>query len=138
MEFFTKMLDGELDLSPDRPGSSPERAQAMIDGMAVRTKFFDDYLDGGHRDGVRQVVILASGLDARGLPAAVAGPAPWSTRSTSPRSSSSRLGRMADIGAQPTATRRTVAIDLREDWPEALQAADSTRPSRPRGWPRDC
>jgi len=29
----------------------------------------------------------------------------------------------AELGAQPTADRRTVAIDLREDWPAALQRA---------------
>src|SRR5258707_1001626 len=27
---------------------------------------------------------------------------------------------VADQGAKPTATHRTVAIDLREDWPQAL------------------
>ena len=28
---------------------------------------------------------------------------------------------MAELGAEPTAERRTVAIDLREDWPAALR-----------------
>lgn len=37
----------------------------MIDGMAVRTKFFDDSMLASAAAGVRQVVILASGLDAR-------------------------------------------------------------------------
>src|SRR6202035_3067138 len=30
---------------------------------------------------------------------------------------------LADFGAEPTANRRTVPIDLRSDWPAALQAA---------------
>ncbi|HEY2448268.1 MAG TPA: SAM-dependent methyltransferase, partial [Mycobacterium sp.] len=30
---------------------------------------------------------------------------------------------LADLGAQPTATRRTVPVDLRADWPAALRAA---------------
>jgi methyltransferase (TIGR00027 family) len=30
---------------------------------------------------------------------------------------------LAGLGAQPTATRRTIPIDLRSDWPAALQAA---------------
>ncbi len=38
---------------------------------------------------------------------------------------------MQDIGATPTAERRTVSIDLREDWPAALRARgfDATRPT---------
>ena len=38
---------------------------------------------------------------------------------------------LADIGAEPTATRRTVPIDLRADWPAALKAAglDTTAPT---------
>ncbi len=38
---------------------------------------------------------------------------------------------LADLGAEPTATRRTVSIDLREDWPAALQAAgfDDSQPT---------
>jgi methyltransferase (TIGR00027 family) len=38
---------------------------------------------------------------------------------------------MAQIGASPTAERRTVAVDLRDDWPAALRAAgfDPTAPS---------
>ena len=42
VEFFTKMMDGELDLAAI-DDASPERVQAMIDGMAVRTKYFDEY-----------------------------------------------------------------------------------------------
>ena len=45
--------------------SSPDAVQAMIDGMAVRTKFFDEYFIEAADAGVRQAVILASGLDSR-------------------------------------------------------------------------
>ena len=67
LDFFTKLLDGELDLAAIE-NATPERHQAMIDGMAVRTKYFDDYfVENLERtgSGVRQAVILASGLDAR-------------------------------------------------------------------------
>ena len=64
LDFFTKMMDGELDFSL-LPNSSPDRTQAIVDGMAVRTKYFDDYLLDAVQAGVRQVVILASGLDSR-------------------------------------------------------------------------
>jgi methyltransferase (TIGR00027 family) len=38
---------------------------------------------------------------------------------------------MADIGATPTAERRTVAIDLRDDWPAALRRSgfDDSQPT---------
>ena len=38
---------------------------------------------------------------------------------------------LADLGAQPTADRRTVAIDLRDDWPKALRDSgfDTTQPT---------
>ena len=38
---------------------------------------------------------------------------------------------MADLGATPTADRRAVAVDLRDDWPSALAAAgfDATAPT---------
>src|SRR6201746_371084 len=43
LDFFVKMIDGDLDLGL-LPNSSPERVQAISDGMGLRTKYFDDYL----------------------------------------------------------------------------------------------
>ena len=40
---------------------------------------------------------------------------------------------LADLGAAPTAERRTVAIDLRHDWPAALKAAGFD-PTKPTAW----
>jgi len=39
--------------------------QWFVDLMAVRTRYFDDFLRNATGAGIRQVVILASGLDAR-------------------------------------------------------------------------
>ncbi|MGB2920507.1 MAG: class I SAM-dependent methyltransferase [Mycobacterium sp.] len=129
LDFFTSMLDGELDLS-QIPGSSPERMQSMIDAMAVRTRFFDDHLTAATADGVRQVVILASGLDARAYRL------PWPDGTVvyeidQPDVIAFKSQTLADLGAEPTATRRTVSIDLREDWPTALQDAgfDASQPT---------
>ena len=63
LDFFTKMLDGELDLTDVDPAFTPRRA---AEGMAVRTRFFDQMFLDGAAAGVRQAVILAAGLDARG------------------------------------------------------------------------
>src|ERR1700757_2157232 len=132
LEFFTKMMDGELDIDAIE-NATVERVQAIIDGMAVRTKYFDDYF---HQSlvrtgaGVRQAVILASGLDARAYRL------PWPDGTVvyeldRPQVIEFKTRTLADLGAAPTADRRTVAIDLRDDWPTALRAAglDATAPT---------
>jgi methyltransferase (TIGR00027 family) len=131
IDFFTKMIDGELDLSAfgDFP---PERADAMLAGMAMRTKFFDDYFLAAAAAGVRQAVILASGLDSRAYRLA------WPAGTVvyeidQPQVIEFKTSTLAGIGAEPTATRRTVAIDLREDWPTALRAA-GLDPGAPIAW----
>ena len=129
LDLFTKMMDGELDLSAVE-SVSPTRLQAITDGMAVRTKFFDDYFLESTEAGVRQAVILASGLDARAYRL------PWPTGTVvyeidQPQVIEFKTTTLAGLGAEPTATRRTVAIDLRQDWPTALKAAglDTTVPT---------
>lgn len=52
LDFFTKLIDGELDIATTG-NLSPGRAQAMIDGIAVRTKYFDDYFRTATDGGVR-------------------------------------------------------------------------------------
>ncbi len=129
VDFFTKMMDGELDPAAFED-ITPERVQAMIDGMGVRTKYFDEYFADATDSGVRQAVILASGLDARAYRL------PWPGGTVvyeidQPQVIEFKTTALADIGAEPTATRRTVAIDLRGDWPTALKQAglDTTQPT---------
>ena len=129
VDFFTKMMDGELDLDAIE-NVSTVRMQAMVDGMAVRTKYFDDYFVKAAEGGIRQVVILASGLDSRAYRL------PWPDGTVvyeidQPRVIEFKTATLAGIGAEPTATRRTVPIDLRADWPAALTAAgfDTTAPT---------
>jgi len=131
LEFFVRMIDGELDLSLI-PNASPARKQAIVDGTALRTKYFDDYLLAAVRAGVRQVVILASGLDSRAYRL------DWPSETVvyeidQPQVIEFKTTTLADLGAQPTATRRTVPIDLRADWPAALQAA-GLDPGAPTAW----
>jgi methyltransferase (TIGR00027 family) len=129
IDLFTKMVDGELDIAAIDPGSGP-RMQAMIDGMALRTKFFDEYFIDAADTGVRQAVILASGLDSRAYRL------PWPSATVvfeidQPKVIEFKTTTLSGIGAAPTAERRTVSIDLREDWPAALRAAgfDSGAPT---------
>lgn len=129
VDFFTRLVTGEL-RPEDLDDSETAGMQRMADNMAVRTRFFDDFFRDSAADGVRQAVILASGLDARAYrldwPAGVVvyeidQPAVIDFKTTT----------LADLGATPTAERRTVAVDLRHDWPSALIGAgfDPTRPS---------
>jgi len=129
VDFFIKMMDGELDPAAFE-NITPERVQAMIDGMGVRTKYFDEYFADATGSGIRQVVILASGLDARAYRL------PWPDGTViyeidQPQVIEFKTTALADVGAEPTATRRTVAIDLRGDWPTALKQAglDTSQPT---------
>jgi len=129
LDFFVKLLDGEIDITA-LPETSTDRMATLVAGMAVRTKYFDDFfLDAGQHS-VRQAVILAAGLDSRAYRL------PWPDGTVvyeldQPDVIAFKTQALADIGSQPTATHRTVAIDLRDDWPTALRAEgfDSTKPT---------
>jgi len=130
IDFFVRMLDGEITDSPW--ADAPERVEAVVAGMAMRTKFFDEYLITSTADGVRQVVILASGLDSRAYRL------PWPSGTVvyeidQPAVIDFKTSVLAGLGAQPTAQRRTVGLDLREDWPTALRAAGFD-PDAPTAW----
>lgn len=131
IDFFTKMIDGDLDLTGIAPEAA-KRARANIDEMAVRTKFFDEYLLAATATGVRQVVILASGLDSRAYRLN------WPAGTVvyeidQPDVIDFKTNTLAGIGAEPTTERRTVSIDLREDWPTALKSAGFD-PGAPAAW----
>ncbi|MGH7290508.1 MAG: class I SAM-dependent methyltransferase, partial [Myxococcota bacterium] len=125
IEFFTKLIDGAIS-TVDADGA----ARTMTDVMAVRTRFFDDFFLGAAEAGVRQAVILASGLDSRAYRL------PWPDGAVvyeidQPNVIVAKTAAMTEIGATPTADRRAVAVDLRDDWPQELKAAgfDVTAPT---------
>src|SRR5260370_6721509 len=60
VDFFTRLVDGEIPLSTIE-GDGP---RVMADVMAVRTRFFDDFFINAGATGIRPAVILASGLDS--------------------------------------------------------------------------
>jgi methyltransferase (TIGR00027 family) len=126
VDFFTRLVDGEIPLSTIE-GDAP---RVMADVMAVRTRFFDDFFIHAGAAGIRQAVILASGLDSRPYRL------PWPQGTTvyeidQPKVIEFKSTTMTEIGATPSAERRTVAIDLREDWPAALRRSgfDETQPT---------
>jgi len=129
LDFFTGVVDGTVDLTAVDAGGG---ARMLVDMMAVRTKFFDDFFTDATEAGIRQAVILASGLDSRAFRLR------WPTSTVvfeidQPAVIDFKSEVMAGLGAEPTADRRTVAVDLREDWPSALQAAGFD-PTAPTAW----
>jgi len=119
VDFLTKLAAGELAaVDVDDDESSWKLAQ-MPDAMAVRTRFFDAFFNDATRAGIRQAVILASGLDARAYRL------DWPAGMTvfevdQPQVIAFKTAALADLGAAPTADRRAVAVDLRNNWPAAL------------------
>ncbi|WP_067833905.1 SAM-dependent methyltransferase [Nocardia lijiangensis] len=100
--------------------------------MGVRTKFFDEFFAAAWQRGVRQAVILASGLDARAYRL------DWPAGTVvfeidQPRVLEFKNRVLADHGAVATADRRALAVDLRDDWPAALTTADFD-PGQPAAW----
>jgi methyltransferase (TIGR00027 family) len=120
LDTFVKLVDGELDAAAaDDPLLN---RRAMNEQIAVRTRYFDDFFTAATASGIRQAVILASGLDTRAYRL------DWPAGTVvyeidQPEVIAFKTRTLADLGAEPTATRRTVAVDLRDDWPAALRAA---------------
>jgi methyltransferase (TIGR00027 family) len=93
-----------------------------IDYQAVRTHYFDSYFAEAAAAGIRQVVILAAGLDSRAFRL------DWPAGTTvyeidQPQVVAYKTSTLESAGAAPTAERRTVQVDLRDDWAAALTAA---------------
>jgi methyltransferase (TIGR00027 family) len=121
VDVLTRLASGDLTPS-ERGGDAGAGLDRMADNMAVRTVFFDDFFMDATSRGITQVVILASGLDSRAYRLA------WPTGTTvyevdQPEVIEFKSRTLAALGAVPTAFRRTVAVDLRADWPAALEQA---------------
>jgi methyltransferase (TIGR00027 family) len=130
VDFFTRWATGQLDPADVDPPDTPWGMRPMADLMAARTRYFDNFLLEATGAGVRQAVILASGLDARGYRLA------WPSGTTvfeidQPQVIEFKAATIAGLDAEPTADLRAVPIDLRHDWPKALREAgfDAGRPT---------
>ena len=137
VELLTGLATGEVnpdDLNDVHDGAtgSAGAMSRMADNMAVRTKFFDEFFLAATEAGIKQVVILASGLDARAYRLAwPAGTVVYEV--DQPQVIEFKTRTLADLGAAPTADRRVVAVDLRDDWPDALRTAGFD-PTLPTAW----
>lgn len=128
IDVFTRLVNGEFSAAE---GSDFDPLR-MAYGMAARTKFFDQHFIDATDSGIRQVVILAAGLDARAYRL------PWPAGAVvyevdMPQVIEFKTTTLRDLGAEPTAQRRAVAVDLRDDWPAALRNAGFD-PDAPTVW----
>lgn len=90
--------------------------------MGLRTAFFDDFFLSAAGDGIGQAVILAAGLDARAYRLDwPAGTVVFEIDQPAVLEFKDRV--LAEHKARARADRRTVAVDLRADWPAALTEA---------------
>ena len=123
-ELPAEILEAEPDVAA--------QMESMVGYMASRTAFFDTFFLDAARSGVTQAVILAAGLDSR------AWRLPWPDQTTVYELDQTRVlefkaSTISDHGAEPTCNRVAVAVDLRHDWPAALQQAGFD-PSAPSAW----
>jgi methyltransferase (TIGR00027 family) len=130
IDFFTRWASGDLDPEIVDDPAAPWSMQHMTDLLAARTRYIDAFFAEAAAAGIRQVVILASGLDARGYRLK------WPAGTTvfeidQPQVIDFKAATIAGLGAEPTADIRAVPIDLRHDWPSALRQAgfDAERPA---------
>jgi methyltransferase (TIGR00027 family) len=113
---FVRMIDGKITLDDD----PLLRREALNEQIAVRTRFFDEFFTAATDAGIRQAVILASGLDTRAYRLR------WPEGMVvyeidQPQVIDFKTRTLADLGAAPTADRRPIGVDLRNDWPTALR-----------------
>ena len=123
------VLDGK---DPDHQLKTADFGEHFVNFQGARTKYFDEYFRRAADAGVRQVVILAAGLDSRAYRL------DWPAGTTifeldRPQVLDFKREVLAGQGAQPRAERREIAVDLREDWPQALRDSGFD-PAKPSAW----
>lgn len=114
---WADVLDGN---APDHELKTDDFGRHFVNFQGARTKYFDAYFQRVAAAGARQVVILAAGLDSRAYRL------PWPDGTTvyeldQPQVLEFKREVLTKHGVQPRAQRREIAVDLRDDWSQALQ-----------------
>jgi methyltransferase (TIGR00027 family) len=123
------VLDGKV---PEHHLKTPDWGEHFVNFQGARTRYFDEYFGRAAGAGVRQVVILAAGLDSRAYRL------DWPSGTTifeldRPQVLDFKREVLSAHGARPRAERREIAVDLREDWPQALRDSGFD-PAKPSAW----
>lgn len=107
-------------------------AEGVADQVALRTRFYDDYLVAARREGCDQVVVLGAGLDLRGHRMSWT----WPTRLYEldlPELVAFKERTLSTLRLTARCTRITVGADLRGPWLDALTNAGFRREA-PTAW----
>jgi methyltransferase (TIGR00027 family) len=127
IEYLTRAIKDHAFASDD--GDDPALT-ALMDALAAHTRFVDEFLADAGRAGIRQVVLLASGLDTRPYRL-------WWPRGTTvyeidrPQVLDFKSSVLRGLDATLATNRCAVGIDLRQDWPAALRRVgfDAAQPT---------
>ena len=123
-DHFVRVIDD------DRFAADDTDSPRFLDICAAHTRFVDEFLADAGRAGLRQVVILTSGLDTR--PYRLWWP-PGTTvyEVDRPEVLDFKSEALRALGAELNASRCAVGVDLRQDWPAALRRVgfDATAPA---------
>ncbi len=111
----TVALEGE-----DMRADAVEEPAVVADDEGDACKFFDGFFERASRAGITQVVILAAGLDSRAYRL------DWPAGTTvyeidQPLVLQYKRQTLDEHDVRSACLRREVAVDLRQDWPVALQ-----------------
>ena len=109
------------------------RSADSVMPMVIRTRFFDEFLQRiSQQDGIRQVVLMAAGLDTRAFRLNW----PEQTRLfelDQPPVLKYKEQVLRSAGAQPACTRLAIKVNLTAPWKEA-HIRSGFDPQRPSGW----
>ncbi len=127
VEYFVRVIGDERFAADD--GDNPAMT-GFMDICAAHTRFVDEFLAEAGRAGIRQVVMLASGLDTRPYRL-------WWPHGTTvyeidqPEVLDFKSEALRGLGAKLTTNRCAVGVDLRQDWLAALRRVgfDTAQPT---------
>lgn len=117
IDYLTRAIEDRVFAEDE--GDDPAMT-ALMDALAAHTRFVDEFLADAGRAGIRQVVILASGLDTRAYRL-------WWPRGTTvyeidqPRVLDFKAEVLRGLHAELTTHRCGIGIELGQDWPAALR-----------------
>jgi methyltransferase (TIGR00027 family) len=126
-------LPGEVD---PQAGPADAASADMSTYVGVRSRWFDEHLLDAARDGIDQVVILASGLDTRAQRLEwPSGTTVFEIERAAVLDFKDRVLTASEGSPEPApgVRRAALRVDLREDWPTALRDAGFD-PARPGVW----
>ncbi|MBW0019644.1 MAG: class I SAM-dependent methyltransferase [Mycobacterium sp.] len=117
LEYFNRIVTDEVFADDD---GEDQLVTGMLEILATYAQFVDQFLADAGRAGIRQVVILGSGLDAR--PFRLWWPAGTTVYEIDqPNVIDFKCRVLHELDAKLTANRCAVGIDLRQDWLAALR-----------------